>query len=155
MQTASVCTVWILGLGICCSSTHVLWSVTTKREHNSLKVDPTRCTYIGSCKERMDLVDSNLRVLDVISVFGPYAKFLDEEIGGGKPMIVGERYVRNVSLMVQYKECYQPLKLSSIAKQELAIILDDYTFTCGADLKLISTLSEVCCNTTIEKLYYS
>ena len=40
-------------------------------------------TFVGTSKERIDLVDSNLKALDVISVFGPYAKFIVEEIGGG------------------------------------------------------------------------
>ena len=41
-----------------------------------------------------------------------------------------------------YEECemwcllYSPWKLSSIAKQKFAITLDNYTFTCGASLKL-------------------
>ena len=38
-------------------------------------------TFVGSSKERMDLVDSNLKAKDVISVLGPYAKFLVEERG--------------------------------------------------------------------------
>ena len=32
-------------------------------------------TFVGPSKERMDLVDSSLKVMDVISVFGLYAKF--------------------------------------------------------------------------------
>ena len=50
-------------------------------------------TFVGSSKERMDLVDSELKVLDVIGVFGPYAKFLVEEIGDGEAMNEGERYI--------------------------------------------------------------
>ena len=52
------------------------------------------CTYVGSSKDRLDLVDSNLKVLEVTSVFGPYAKFLVEEISGGESMDIenGERY---------------------------------------------------------------
>lgn len=40
-------------------------------------------TYVGRSKDQLDVVDSDLKVLDVTSVFGPYAKFLVEEIGGG------------------------------------------------------------------------
>ena len=71
--------------------------------------------------------------------------------------------------MVKCEECemwcllYSPRKLSSTARQELATLLDDYTFTCGAslnDLELPSTLAEVCvrdlqCYDPVEKLYYS
>ena len=32
-------------------------------------------------KEKIDLVDSDLKVLDVVSVFGPYVKFVVAEIG--------------------------------------------------------------------------
>ena len=39
-------------------------------------------TFVGASKERMDLVDSSLKAMDVISVFGLYAKFIVEEIGG-------------------------------------------------------------------------
>ena len=54
-------------------------------------------------------------------------------------------------------------KLSSVARQELESLLDDYTFSCGAalsDLELPSVLSEVCardlqCYDPVEKLYYS
>ena len=31
---------------------------------------------LSATKEKMDLVDSDLKVLDVVSVFGPYAKFV-------------------------------------------------------------------------------
>ena len=71
--------------------------------------------------------------------------------------------------MVQYEECamwwllYAPRKLSSVARQELKSLLEDYTFSCGAalsDLELPSVLSEVCardlqCYDPVEKLYYS
>ena len=39
-------------------------------------------TFVGSSKEWMDLVDSSLKAIDVISVFGAYAKLLVEEISG-------------------------------------------------------------------------
>ena len=39
----------------------------------------------------MDVVDSSLKAMDVISVFGPYAKFIVEEIGG--ECSVGEHYI--------------------------------------------------------------
>jgi hypothetical protein len=72
-------------------------------------------------------------------------------------------------LVVCCEECemwrllYSPRKLSSAARQELATILDNYTFTCGAslnDLELPSTLTEVCvrdlqCYNAAEKFYYS
>ena len=38
----------------------------------------------------MDLVDPDLKVWDVTSTFGPYVKFLVEEIGGGVSMNEGE-----------------------------------------------------------------
>ena len=60
---------------------------------------------------------------------------------------------------------HSPRKLSSIVRQELVTVLDDYcnTFTCGAtlsDLELTGRLSEVCirdlqCYNPLEKLYYS
>ena len=128
----------------------------------------------------MDLVDSNLKAMDAISVLEPYAKFLVEEIGGECTSIAVEHYlieiylasvqhVRNVLLMIQCEErgmwrlLYSPRKLSSIARQELVTILDDYTFTSWAtlsDLELSSSLSEVCicdlqCYDPLEKLYYS
>ena len=40
----------------------------------------------------MDLVDSNLKAMDVISVFGPYAKFLVEEVGEKCTSMAGEHY---------------------------------------------------------------
>ena len=49
--------------------------------------------FVGSSKERIDLVDSNLKAMDVISVFGPYAKFLVEEIGGECTSMAGEHYI--------------------------------------------------------------
>ncbi len=39
-------------------------------------------TFVGSSKEHLDQVDADLRVCEVIGTFGPYAKFLVEEIGG-------------------------------------------------------------------------
>lgn len=43
----------------------------------------------------MDAVDSDLKVLDVTSVFGPYAKFLVEEIGGRESTnSEGKRYLK-------------------------------------------------------------
>ena len=69
------------------------------------------------------------------------------------PFVASVQHVRSVSLMIQCEECgmwcllYSPRKLSSIARQELVTILDDYTFTCGAtlsDLELSSSLSKVC-----------
>ena len=58
---------------------------------------------------------------------------------------------------------YAPRKFSSVARQELESVLEDYTFSCGAalsDLELPSVLSEVCardlqCYDPVEKLYYS
>ncbi len=37
-------------------------------------------TFVGSSKEHLDQVDADLRVSEVIGTFGPYAKFLVEEI---------------------------------------------------------------------------
>ena len=85
------------------------------------------------------------------------------------PFVASIQHVRNVSLMVQCEECamwrllYAPRKLSSVARQELESLLEDYTFSCGAalsDLELPSVLSEVCardlqCYDPVEKLYYS
>ena len=39
-------------------------------------------TFVGSTKEEIDLVDQNLRAMSIISVFGLYTKFLNQEIGG-------------------------------------------------------------------------
>ena len=36
---------------------------------------------LNCTKEKIDLVDSDLKVLDVVSVFGPYVKFVVAEIG--------------------------------------------------------------------------
>ena len=85
------------------------------------------------------------------------------------PFVASVQHVRNVSLVIQCEECemwrllYSPRKLSSISRQELTKILDDFTFTCGAslhDLELPPTLSDVCvrdlqCYDQVEKLYYS
>ena len=89
------------------------------------------------------------------------------------PFVASVQQVRNVLLMVQCKECgmwrllYSPRKLSSIARQELVTILDDYTFTCSAtlsDLELSGSIhvhvGEVCicdlqCYDPSEKLSYS
>ena len=38
--------------------------------------------FVGSSKDQLDVVDSDLKVLDVTCVFGSYAKFLVEEIDG-------------------------------------------------------------------------
>ena len=47
----------------------------------------------------MDLVDSNLKVLDMISVFGPYTKFLVEEISGQPTLnIPDEHYIDNLQM---------------------------------------------------------
>ena len=64
---------------------------------------------------------------------------------------------------VMWRLLYSSQKLSSIARQELATILDGYTFSCGAslhDLELPSTPSQVCvrdlqCYDPVEKLYCS
>ena len=41
----------------------------------------------------MDLVDSNLKTMDVICVSSPYAKFYVEEIGGECTSMAGEHYI--------------------------------------------------------------
>ena len=52
-------------------------------------------TFVGSSKDQLDAVDSDLKVLDVASVFGPYAKFLVEEIGGRESTnSEGKRYLK-------------------------------------------------------------
>ena len=52
-------------------------------------------TFVGSSKDRLDAVDTDLKVLHVTSVFGPYAKFLVEEIGGRESTnSEGERYLK-------------------------------------------------------------
>ena len=48
-------------------------------------------TFVGASKERMDLVDSSLKAIDVIGLFGPYAKFIVEDIGG--ECSAGEHYI--------------------------------------------------------------
>ena len=53
-------------------------------------------TFVGTSKERMDLGDSSLKVMDVISVFGPYTKFIVEEIGG--ECSAGEHYIEYLRL---------------------------------------------------------
>lgn len=69
------------------------------------------------------------------------------------PFVASVQHVRSVSLMIQCEECgmwhllYSPIKLSSIARQGLVTILDDYTLTCGATLsglELACSLSKVC-----------
>ena len=52
-----------------------------ERGSNSAQLE-LHSTFVGSSKDRLDAVDSDLKVLDVTSVFGPYAKFLTEEMGG-------------------------------------------------------------------------
>ena len=47
-------------------------------------------TFVGSSKER---IDSNLKTMDVISVFRPYAKFPVEEIGGECTSMAGEPHI--------------------------------------------------------------
>ena len=47
-------------------------------------------TFVGSSKEQ---IDSNLKTMDVISVFRPYAKFPVEEIGGECTSMAGEHYI--------------------------------------------------------------
>ena len=37
-------------------------------------------TFVGSIKDKLDLVDSNLKITDVTTVFGPFVKFLVENI---------------------------------------------------------------------------
>ena len=39
------------------------------------------CSFVCATKEKMDLLDSDVKVLDVVSVFGPYIKFFVAEIG--------------------------------------------------------------------------
>ena len=36
--------------------------------------------FVGSIKDKLDLVDSNLKITDVTTVFGPFVKFLVENI---------------------------------------------------------------------------
>ncbi len=43
-------------------------------------------TYVGKSKEKLDPVDSDMRVTDVTSLFGPYVKFVAEEIGAIEPV---------------------------------------------------------------------
>ena len=50
-------------------------------------------TFVGSSKEKMYLVDSNLKAMDLISVFRLYAKFLVEEIGRECTSMAGEHYI--------------------------------------------------------------
>ena len=85
------------------------------------------------------------------------------------PFVASVQHVRNVNLMVQCEECemwrllYSPHKLSSLARQQLSTLLEDFTYTCGAtlsDLDLPALLSEVCvreiqCHYPVEKLYFS
>ena len=37
--------------------------------------------FVGRCKETLDLVDSEMTVLEMASVFGPYMKFIVKQIG--------------------------------------------------------------------------
>ena len=48
-------------------------------------------TIVGTSKERLDVVDSNLKTMDVTIVFGPYIKYIVEEIGGR--CTAGEHYI--------------------------------------------------------------
>ena len=49
-------------------------------------------TFVGTSKERLDLVDSNLKAMDITIVFGPYVKYVVEEIGGR--CTAGEHYIK-------------------------------------------------------------
>ena len=39
------------------------------------------CVFVGKSKEDVDEVDCNLQILSVCHTFGPYVKFIVEEIG--------------------------------------------------------------------------
>ena len=39
-------------------------------------------TFVGSSKDKLDSVNCDMCVADVVSLFGPFVKFMVEEIGG-------------------------------------------------------------------------
>ena len=85
------------------------------------------------------------------------------------PFNVTQQHVKNVSILIQCKECemwrllFSKSKLSSQCKVKLNSILEDVSYTCGAtfeDIELPEELNSVCvrihkCFDPIEKLYYS
>ena len=48
-------------------------------------------TFVGTSNEQLDVVDSNLKAMDVTIVFGPYVKYIVKEIGGR--CTAGEHYI--------------------------------------------------------------
>ena len=103
---------------------------------------------VGPCKDRLDKVDLELQVCQVVESFGRYLKYV---------------------VTSQCEECnmwrlvYSKHKLNRSQRTQLQQVLDDYTYTCGAkleDLNLGDTFKEVevrdhLCGDPIEKLYYS
>ena len=56
-------------------------------------------TFVGKSKDSTDVVDSELPVREVVAVFGPFAKFIVEEIGVElEPQVVGESFVIVIKL---------------------------------------------------------
>ena len=76
-------------------------------------------TFVGRNKERMDLVDPDLIVLDIIATFGPYVKFLVEEIGGGEPLQLGQDDL--VSAQGCYPQCELCKHKAPIKKREYCL----------------------------------
>ena len=45
--------------------------------------------FVGPSKEKLDLVDCGMCVADVTSLFGPFVKFVVEEVGGLSGLLPG------------------------------------------------------------------
>ena len=86
------------------------------------------------------------------------------------PFTASVQHVRNANIMIQCEECtmwrlvYSKFKLTASERKILQTVLDDFTYTCGAqlqDLGLEGRLKDnvemriIRCYETVERLYYS
>lgn len=86
------------------------------------------------------------------------------------PFVASVQHVKNVQIMIQCEECemwrlvYSKFKLTADEKKILQSTLDDWTYTCGAqlqDLDLQDRLQDIVamrvirCQEPVEKLYYT
>ena len=59
--------------------------------------------FVGPRKEKLDLVECEMCVADVTSLFGPFVKFVVEEVGGGPSgLIVPGNFVLGVFTCTLY-----------------------------------------------------
>ena len=56
--------------------------------------------FVGSGKEKLDAVDCDMCITDVTSLFGPFVKFVVEEVGGG-PLVLPGNFVGHVHVYVR------------------------------------------------------